>query len=218
MWAQQDFTPEVIVIDGASTDGTREWLERNRTRLGALVSEPDDGVYVAMNKGVALARSEWVLFLGADDVVADGTTLAEVASHLRSTDAGVVVGEAVYQDNRIYRLASAPHPLARNFVHHQGAFYRRSLFHEQGSFDPTLRVMADYDFNLRLWRKGLRFQPINLRVARCGQNGISDRGHWRGYREEIAIRHRYFSGWKCWLWDIGSVVRFVRKKVVVMFR
>src|SRR5688572_2057576 len=64
---QRHVAAELIVIDGASTDGTREWLEARRDRFAALVSEPDAGVFPALNQGIARARGEWVYFFGADD-------------------------------------------------------------------------------------------------------------------------------------------------------
>ncbi len=202
------------MIDGGSTDGTREWLETQRTRLAAVVSEPDAGVYDAMNKGVALARGEWVLFLGADDRLVGDLVLSEAVNWMRKTEAGVAAGEAAYDDGRIYKLRSRVNPLARNFVHHQAAFYRRTLFAENGAFDLSFAIMADYEFNLRLWKSHVRFKPIPLRIAACGVGGLSDRGGWRGYREEIAVRHRYFSFARCLFWDALSVARYLRKKIV----
>jgi putative colanic acid biosynthesis glycosyltransferase len=217
VWEQRGTPPELIVIDGGSTDGTREWLEQHRPRVACLVSGPDQGIYAAMNRGLAAARGDWVLFLGADDRLASEIVLAEVAVQLGQTAGSIVVGEIAYEDGRVYHLASSPRPLARNFVHHQGAFYRRSLFAENGEFDASLRVMADYDFNLRLWKKHVRFKPFALCVARCGAGGVSDRGAWRGYREEIRVRHRHFSAWRCWGWDLLTVLRWLRKKIVVSF-
>jgi glycosyltransferase involved in cell wall biosynthesis len=214
VWAQLHAAPEVIVIDGGSTDGTRAWLEARAGRLATLVSEPDAGIYDAMNKGVARARGEWVLFLGADDRLVGDMVLSEALNWMKKTEAGVAAGEAAYDDGRIYKLNSRVNPVARNFVHHQSAFYRRTLFEENGSFDTTLTVMADYEFNVRLWKNRVRFKPIPLRIAACGTHGASDSGHWRGYREEIAVRHRYFSAARCLPWDTLSVFRYVRKKIV----
>ena len=202
------------MIDGGSTDGTREWLEARRDRIGTLVSEPDGGVYDAMNKGVAAARGDWVLFLGADDRLVGDMVLSETMNWLKKTEAGVAAGEAAYDDGRIYKLSAHVNPVARNFVHHQATFYRRTLFEENGAFDTSLTIMADYDFNLRLWKNRVRFKPIPLRIAACGTRGLSDAGRWRGYREEITVRHRYFRPWRCWLWDALSVVRCLRKKIV----
>jgi putative colanic acid biosynthesis glycosyltransferase len=217
VWEQRWAEPELVVIDGASTDGSREWLEAQRARSATLVSEPDAGVYDAMNKGVAAAHGEWVLFLGAEDRLVGDMVLSEALNWMKKTEAGVAAGEAAYDDGRLYKLRSHVNPVARNFVHHQAAFYRRSLFAENGGFDSTLTVMADYDFNIRLWKNRVRFKPLPLRIAACGTRGASDAGRWRGYAEEIRVRHRYFSSWRCWFWDALSVVRFVRKKTIRNF-
>ena len=214
VWSQRGIALELIVIDGASTDGSVAWLEARRDRIATLVSAPDGGVYDAMNKGLAAARGTFVYFLGADDRLKGENVLSEAIKWASKTDAGVVVGEAAYDDGRIYKLRSPVRPLARNFVHHQGALYRRTLFEENGTFDTAFAIMADYEFNLRLWKNRVRFKPIPVRVAACGVRGLSDSGTWRGYREEIAVRRRYFPAPRCWLWDLGSVLRFLRKQVV----
>ena len=214
VWAQLHIHPEIIVIDGGSTDGSREWLTAQRARLTTLVSEPDAGLYPAMNQGIALATGAWILFLGADDRLVGDMVLSEALNWMNKTEAGVAAGEVAYDDGRIYKLRSNVNPCARNFVHHQGTFYRRSLFAENDAFDTSLAVMADYEFNVRLWKNRVRFKPIPLRIAACGTGVLSDSGRWRGYREEIAVRHRYFSFGRCLVWDALSVVRYVRKKIV----
>lgn len=214
VWEQRHVQIELIVIDGGSTDGSQEWLEAQRSRLATLIAGPDRGVYDALNKGIAAAHGNWVYFLGADDRIAGDMVLSEVSNWIKRTEAGVVAGEIAYDDGRIYKLHSRVNPIARNFVHHQSAFYRRSLFEENGVFDPAFQVMADYDFNLRLWKNHVRFKPIPLRVAACGIGGLSDAGRWRGYREEMAARHRYFPGMRCLFWDALSAARFVRKKIL----
>jgi glycosyltransferase involved in cell wall biosynthesis len=217
VWDQRHVQPELIVIDGGSNDGTAAWLEARRAQIATLVSEPDQGVYDAMNKGVARARGEWVYFLGADDRLAGDMVLSETINWMKKTESGVVVGEAAFDDGRIYKLRSNVNAIARNFVHHQGAFYRRTLFDENDRFDVSLRVQADYDFNVRLWKGRVRFKPIPLRIAACGTGGISDGGRWRVYREEITVRHRYFPVSRSLLWDFLSVVRYVRKRGVRAF-
>jgi putative colanic acid biosynthesis glycosyltransferase len=214
VWAQRHLESELIVIDGGSTDGTREWIEAQGTRIAYSISEPDGGVYDAMNKGVARACGDWIYFLGADDRVKGDTVLSETLNWAAKTEAGVMAGEAAFDDGRMYKLESPVNALARNFMHHQAGFYRRSLFDENGTFDTSLTVMADYDFNLRLWKNRVRFKPIPLRIAACGVGGISDGGAWRGYREEITVRHRYFPAVRCLPWDALSVVRFLRKQIV----
>lgn len=214
VWRQHNTNYEIVLIDGASTDGTLEWLESQRSRFGTLISEPDNGVYDAMNKSIAVARGAWFLFLGADDRMASPTVLAEITAILNQATSDVVVGEAVYEDGRVYSLGADDTAIRRNFVHHQAAFYRRSLFAAHGNFAAKLQIMADYDFNLRLLKAGVRFHPAPVRIATCGSGGLSDAGGWTGYREEITVRHRYFPACQCWLWDTGSVVRYLRKKIL----
>ncbi|HZP58952.1 MAG TPA: glycosyltransferase family 2 protein [Opitutaceae bacterium] len=217
VWAQREVSVELIVIDGGSTDGSREWLESQRGRIATLVSAPDSGVYEAMNKGLAATRGEWVLFLGADDRLDRDRVLTEAAGWLAGKKPLVAAGEAIYRDRRVYKLCLPLNPLARNFAHHQATFYHCSLFNEAGGFDPSLAIMGDYDFNLRLWKKNVAFSSLPLRIAICGTSGLSDSGRWRGYAEEIRVRHRYFPAWKCWLWDALSIVRYVRKKTIRCF-
>lgn len=211
IWEQRHVQPELIVIDGGSTDGTVAWLEARRAQIATLVSEPDQGVYEAMNKGLARARGEWVYFLGADDRLAGDMVLSETVNWMKKTESGVVVGEAAFDDGRIYKLRSQVNAIAGNFVRHQGAFFRRSLFEENGTFDTTLRFQADYDFNVRLWKGRVRYKPIPLRIAACGTGGLGDRRDWGRFREEITVRHRFFPAPRCWLWDGLSLLAFARQ-------
>ncbi len=211
VWEQRGASAETIVVDGASTDGTPAWLEARRDRLASLVSETDSGVYAAMNKGLRLARGEWLLFLGADDRLASDEVLARAAAQMPPGAIGVYAGEAGYGDGRIYRYAPGARLAYRNFVHHQAAFYHCECF-ARGGYDESLHFQADYDLNLRLGRAGVPFTPLPVRVADCGAGGLSDAGRWANYREEIAVRHRHFPAPTCWFWDILSVLRYLRKR------
>jgi glycosyltransferase involved in cell wall biosynthesis len=213
VWAQADVTAEVIVVDGGSTDGTQDWLEREKARVDVLIAEPDHGIYEAMNKGLRKARGEWIYFLGADDRLVGQRVLSEVYNWALKTEAGTLCGEIAYSDGRIYKMPSHINAVARNFAHHQGTFYRRSLFDENGLFDESFQIMGDYEFNTRLWKNHVRFKAIPIRVAACAAGGKSDAGQWVGYREEIRVRHKYYNTGRCWFWDILSVVRCLRKKV-----
>lgn len=211
--AQRATDYEIVVIDGASTDGTSAWLAAERRLFGTLISEPDRGIYDAMNKGIAAARGEWVLFLGADDRLADEDVLAEVGRDLRDKPVAVLAGTARFDDGRLYAPAPA-HAVRRNFLHHQATFYRRNLFQAHGLFDPTLGIQADYDFNLRLLHAGVEIAPRARLIAECASGGLSDAGYWANYREEITVRHRHFPAWRCWPWDLASVARWLRKQIL----
>ena len=212
--AQREVNFEIVVVDGASTDGTSEWLKSQRHRIPALVSAADTGVYDAMNKGVLLACGEWLLFLGADDRLVSPTVLAAVALSLKQTEASVGVGEAEFDDGRRYIFSGKNNGIRRNFVHHQGAFYRRTLFARHGNFDASLQIQSDYDFNLRLLLTGEKFIPLHLQITECASGGLSDSGRWQNYREEITARHRHFVSWRCWIWDTLALARYLRKKIL----
>src|SRR5580704_9665190 len=137
VWEQRQVEAELVIVDGGSTDGTREWLESQRGQIATLISEPDSGVFDAMNKGLAAARGEWVLFLGSDDRLAGDMVLNEAAHWLKTNATDVAVGEAAYHDGRVYKLSPRVNPLARNFVHHQATFYRFTLFDRHGSFNAS---------------------------------------------------------------------------------
>jgi glycosyltransferase involved in cell wall biosynthesis len=213
VWSQTGADVEIIVIDGASTDGTPAWLEARRGQLGSYVSEPDRGVYDAMNKGIVLARGEWILFLGADDRLVGGA-FSKIAPELARTSAAVVGGEAAYDDGRLYPLRNPAEGIRRNFAHHQATFYRRGLFTDHGDFEIGLRIAADYEFNLRLVKRQVRIKAVRIRIAACGTGGLSDGGTWPVYAEEIRVRHLYFPAWRCWPWDAVSTLRYLRKQIV----
>ena len=210
---QREVSFEVVVVDGDSRDGTAAWMAEQQSPNIIILSEPDHGVYEAMNKGVKLAQGSWLLFLGADDRLADPSVLAKVQDAIGKAGEGVFCGEAEYSDGRIWPAPTQPKPSHRNFLHHQATFYHRSLF-QRFRYDETLHIQADYDLNLRLWLAAVRPKPLPIRVARCQAGGLSDGGHWANYREEIVIRHRYFPLLRCVLWDAGSFVRYLRKRMV----
>lgn len=210
---QTDADRELVVVDGASNDGTAEILASFGSDITRQVSEPDRGVYDGMNKGINLASGQWLLFLGADDILAAPDVLARMRQAIGNAGPGVVCGEAVYDDGRVWRPSRRI--IYRSFIHHQAAFYHHTLF-ANGGYDDGLGMQADYDLNLRLHRRGVAFMPVVLRVAVCGSGGLSDGGKWANYREEITVRHRHFPAWQCWFWDLLSMLRYWRKRILRM--
>jgi glycosyltransferase involved in cell wall biosynthesis len=155
--AAQDLpSRETIVIDGASTDGTRELLERNLRdgKIDAYVSEPDRGVYSAWNKGVRRARGRWISFLGCDDAFHDQGALRALVD--AADEAG---GRSRVAYGRINRVTSGgvlietigvPWEQARTpflggvNIPHPGTLHHRDLFVERGDFDESYRIAGDY--------------------------------------------------------------------------
>lgn len=142
---------EWIVIDGGSADGTQRWLEKTRVRW---VSEPDKGLYDAMNKGLERAGGEYLIFLNAGDSLAGPETLANIASAIRDADA---VPDFIYGDScetapggrKFYKRAKSHERISRGmFTHHQAMIYRREAVGEL-RYDLRYEIAADYDFTCR---------------------------------------------------------------------
>ena len=209
---QRRATVEVIVVDQGSTDGTPAWLAVRGGDLAAVVHLPGASRVAAANAGVERARGDWVHFLRPGDRLAGDGVVAEVLVWARKTEAGVVVGETASDDGELRRLPARVNALAGEFAPPAGTFYRRSLFAENGPFDPELPTAADYEFQLRLWKGRVRFKPVPIRVAACGAHRPSA-GPWPSWREEVAVRRRYFPLHRALPWDALGLFRTAWRSV-----
>lgn len=170
--AQTYSAVECIVIDGASTDGTREILQ-NESSIDILISEPDRGIYDAMNKGINYAHGEWILFLGADDQLADRSVLSRIFS--MSYDSQFIYGNVRFgQSAYFYDGAFSKSKLMWKNICHQAIFYRRELFLRIGLFDERYPLWADWEFNLRAFADpATKPQYINEVISLYGARGLS---------------------------------------------
>lgn len=188
---------EWVVIDGGSTDGTREFLDGHRGRMAYFVSEPDAGIYDAMNKGIRAATGQWLLFLNADDVLADPAVLSDMRAHLRDAgeDTGVVYGDAFCTDGTRKWLHRFHWVTRRNLLYghlcHQTVFARQSVFKGLGEFDTSLRVNADYEWLLRVFRSPLRCRYVPRVVATFFVGGMHGRDRRLLVEERLLIRRRF---------------------------
>ncbi|WP_222184338.1 glycosyltransferase family 2 protein [Geminicoccus harenae] len=220
--AQRGRAIEHVVIDGASTDGTLEILERWRQHLAVLVSEPDGGIADAFNKGIARASGTWLMFLNADDRLGPNQ-VARAAATLERTGADGVFGDLICEDESgrpLHRIAGDPDYAAwidRAFpaLNHPTLMVRRDLFDEIGGFDPNLRVAMDYDWCLRAHRAGARFVYDPEIVGHYRLGGASDRQWLRAASElrTISIRHGLPPA-KAWpIWG-GRVARAAAQRLL----
>jgi hypothetical protein len=187
---------EHIVIDGASTDGTKAILERHRGHLATVVSEPDAGLYDAMNKGVALARGSFVLFLNADDSFASADAVAHAMAEIGAAAQAdvyygslLVVGEQGAQRHDPPPPEQAAAEMVLGCLPHQATFARRSVFERTGPFDLRWRRHADYDWWIKVIADpGIRLHRIGTVVARFAVGGASS-DLARGQPEVFAIQN-----------------------------
>ena len=175
---------EHIVIDGASTDGTLPILQAHQAQLAALVSEPDQGIYDALNKGIRRASGDVVGFLHADDLFESPDSLARVAAAFANPAVDAVYGDLVYvrqqdptQVVRYWRAGPfVPGCLARGWMPPHPTFYvRRAVYERLGLFDTRFRIAADYESILRfLGHGGVRSVYLPQVLVRMRLGGVSN--------------------------------------------
>lgn len=178
---------QYIIVDGGSSDGTLEVIQKFRSHVSKLVSEPDQGISDALNKAIALTDGEFHILVHADDELLPGALegLAETAA---DCSAQVICGTVeVVSDERIVRVFRArPESLERKMsVPHMGALVRRDAWTAVGGYDPRRKIAMDHLFMLKILRRfGLGgFKSVDRVVARYSLGGISDRQVMRGFRE-----------------------------------
>ncbi|MGE8377019.1 MAG: glycosyltransferase family 2 protein [Sphingobacterium sp.] len=164
---------QYIIIDGGSTDGTVDIIKVYRDKIHAFISEPDKGIYDAMNKAIGLANGRYLYFLGADDYLNDKFVTARLEK-LASGDDDLIMGKVKYISGGIVSPRFNCMLFLHNSVHHQGTFYNSRCF-ENFRYDISYRLISDYELNLMLFlkRKSLRVRKSDAIIALCSDNGAS---------------------------------------------
>ena len=203
--ADQDYgAVEHIVIDGASQDETLEVISRNPYRVSRLISEPDRGIYDAMNKGLALASGDVVAFLNSDDVYANANILSKVAACFSDPSLDACYGDIVFvaatNTERLVRYwrpgEYIPGQMAKGWMPpHPTFFVRRRAYELIGGYDPSYRLAGDYEMAVRLLethRLRVAYLPeIMVRMRMGGASNSSIANVIRGNQEVYgaAIKH-----------------------------
>ncbi|OWK27836.1 glycosyltransferase family 2 protein [Sphingomonas dokdonensis] len=195
--AQRGVEVEHVVIDGGSTDDTLAIVSRF-PHVATVVSEPDKGIYDAMNKGLARATGDVIGFLNADDWFCRDDALQLVATHL--ADAEAVVGDLVIVDTdntkRVRRFYSSRgfRPWMLRMGHmppHPTLYVRREVFDELGGFDASYRIAGDFDFTVRLLlqRRATRWRRVPHTLVAFRNGGASTRNLSAKVRMNREILH-----------------------------
>ena len=201
--AQDYGNVEYIVIDGESRDGSIDILRKYEHAIDYWLSEADGGIYEAMNKGLDLARGDWIYFLGADDQLFDPRVLSRVLFSIHE-DAQCVFGRISYDDGVVFDSAIDFRTNILNRLHHQSVLYRASLL-QNFRYDTTYKIVADYELNFRIYRSKVKTQHLEVTIAKCGSAGISNTSReLPNYRDYFRIRSKYINDWvNCLFYVIG---------------
>lgn len=150
-----------------------------------------------MNKGVSLSNGKWLYFLGADDTLKDENVLEKIAKELQP-DFDVVSGKIQYKftdsdskqvkkNKGIFSSKWSKKLWIKNTIHHQATFYQRGLFLEN-QFNTNYKILADYEFNLQLYKNKKSVKIIPNIIAFCSSSGVSKNYTWSLYKEEILLK------------------------------
>ena len=187
-----------------------------------FLSEKDDGIYDAMNKGILKSKGEWLFFLGSGDVFSNDAVLANVFSSINKGHS-LVSGKINYNGNTrpfIYskrKILKKPTWSSaiwlRNGLHHQGTFYRRKLFLET-TYNSTYKILSDYWFHVYLYKKKIPCQIVDLLITNCNSDGVSKKGQWKIYQEEISLKTDLSSVYLAPLFYILSIIKYSLRKII----
>lgn len=210
---------EYIIVDGASKDRTLSIINRYRDRITTVVSEPDKGLYDAMNKGLRLATGDYVCFLNAGDSFHEDDTLQQMVHTLRELTElpDVLYGETALVDAeghfvRMRRLQAPEHLTWHSFrqgmlVCHQAFFAKRTLAEP---YDLRYRFSADFDWCIRIMKKAKVLHNTHLTLIDYLEEGMTTRNHKASLHERFRIMAKHYG----WLSTVAHHAWFVVRAMI----
>ena len=160
---------EFIICDGGSSDGTIDILIENEKAIDFWISDPDNGIYDAMNKSLNYIKGQWVIFLGADDLLSEG--FGKMIPLLKEPNT-IYYGNVLYYGKELLKLYDDYYLTKLNFCH-QAIFYPKAVFTKY-QYDLQYKVYADYHLNLRCWKDPMfKFVHADYLVASFPDGGFS---------------------------------------------
>ena len=178
---------EYIIVDGGSTDGTVDVIRKYQDRIAHFISEPDKGIYDAMNKGVDLATGDWINFMNAGDCFVSENVISNVASALQGGHA-VVFGNTIMVNGRHMKLSKGQlYPDRFPKIGHQSSFVKTSLM-KDNYFNTNYTISADFDFLFKMYKEGKDFFYIDTEVVLYNMDGMSSNHRELLYREHCEIK------------------------------
>lgn len=197
---EQDYpNVEYLVIDGKSGDGTVEIADKIRREYASkdtleiqIFSEPDYGIYDAMNKGIKLAKGKWIIFMNAGDLFYSSTVLSEVFCKQYAPEISGVYGDTLrYHESWNLRVDGKPlEDIANGFplpFCHQSVFVDTELM-KKTMFDLRYKLAGDYNFFVQCYRMGCKLEHVPIIVSRYAMGGVSETNTVNHLKEKIAIR------------------------------
>ena len=184
---------EHIIIDGASTDGTLDILNEYKTSVDydvIIVSEPDNGIYDAMNKGIKLAHGDLIGIINSDDWY-EPDTIKNIHNAYTGDDHEIIYGMIrTYDEGKLRTIEFYHHDfLIKRMINHPGCFVTRAVYDDHGLYDTSYRSSADYEWAKRCLDRGVKFTPVFNVLANVSLGGMSASNI--GFRETLKLQHEW---------------------------
>ena len=218
--SQTDIEIEYIIVDGGSKDGTLELIGKYKDKISLLISEPDRGVYDAMNKGIKYSTGDFVYFLNSGDVLLNPSILSKIKLEELKERNAIIYGNVVVAYGNIEALEK-PRPFFNSKMKfkgigicHQSMFFPGELIRNE-KYDLSYNIAADYDLAYRLWRKGTVFLYKDITIAKYDWGkGISSNPFklLDVYRENARVCHQQLNP-LYWAKMILEYIRLQKKLV-----
>lgn len=183
---------EYIIVDGSSTDATMKIVDEYRGNIDIVVSEPDKGIYDAMNKGITMAHGDYINFMNAGDYFVNKNVLKDVVTKIGKESPDVMFGDSVCQlDGIYYRVVASPF-YAPPYVKHMMGFCHQCCFVKTETarrfkFDLKYQLAADYNMIMNIFRNNGVFRQLDMPVACYDLNGVSSQQKFRHDTEVFSI-------------------------------
>ena len=191
---------EYIIIDGGSSDDTLEIVKKYQDKIHYWISEPDKGIYDAMNKGIQKATGEWINFMNCGDSFYSKSTIEDVFN-LANPLSDIIYGDInlQYEFGNYIRLAQKPTDTNYMPFYHQASFSRKTLM-QKTLFDLKYKICADKDFFYKMYNNNALFDYVNITIANYeAENGVSSVNKIR-FKQEIGQIENKTSNFK---WQIN---------------
>lgn len=214
---------EYLIIDGASKDSTVSKINKYRSKIAFFLSEPDNGMYEAMNKGIKASTGEILYFLNSDDVFYDEYVIENVVKAFKkNSDVDLIYGPIIIKDPLTNESFMKPHDYITksffiyNAICQQGIFYKADVFKKCGQFDTTYRIVGDYEWVLRAFYKyKVKRQYYESIIAIFRDGGISNSDEFSNLHitERQRVMKDYFSKFSVYKYNFILFSRRMLKKL-----
>lgn len=190
---------EWIVVDGASTDGTRDKLLKYQDNIDIFISEPDTGVYSAMNKGISHARGEYLLFMNGGDLFYNNDVVSSVVPYLTEINKDVFYGDSyrLFDNKEDCFIKTYPDNITKSFfltntLAHQSSFIKKELFEKFGGYREDFKIVSDKEKWLKFINNDVEFSHIPLVLSCFRMNGVSRQPSATLLQEKRRLLEEYF--------------------------